>query len=107
MRALFKDAYCSDYLASVELIGRRWTGAIIRALFCGTSRFTDIVSTIPGLSDRLLTVRLKELETEGIVRCEVPTGHVRAEYILTPKGKALARVLLELDAWSKTWHAKT
>ncbi len=107
MPALFEDAYCADYVDAIELIGRRWTGAIIRALLCGTSRFTDIAITIPGLSDRLLTVRLRELETEGIVKCEVPAGQTRAEYRLTQKGKALARVLKELSTWSKTWHTTT
>jgi DNA-binding HxlR family transcriptional regulator len=104
MRPLFDEAYCAEYTQALELIGRRWTGAIIRAMFCGHSRFTDIAAVIPDLSDRLLTVRLKELETAGLIQCQIPSGQTRGEYVLTDKGKGLARVLKELNTWSKTWQ---
>ncbi|CAN0434378.1 unnamed protein product, partial [Phaeothamnion confervicola] len=57
---------CPRFHRAVELVGRRWTGAILSAMLSGASRFTDIVNAVPGLSDRLLSERLKELETEGI-----------------------------------------
>ena len=62
------SAFCPVYQRTVELIGRRWTGAILRALFSGVTRFSDLCETVPGLSDRMLAERLKELESEGIVR---------------------------------------
>ena len=58
------SGFCPLYHRAIEIIGRRWTGAIIRALLAGDTRFTQIRSTIPGLSDRLLSERLKELEAE-------------------------------------------
>ncbi len=61
------SAFCPVYHRAIELIGRRWTGAILRVLLSGATRFTDITAAVPGLSDRLLSERLKELEAEGIV----------------------------------------
>ena len=61
------EAFCPYYHHAVELIGRRWTGAILRAMLVGVSRFTDLTEAIPGLSDRMLSERLKTLEAEGIV----------------------------------------
>src|SRR5215211_2656837 len=85
--------FCPVFHRAVELIGRRWTGAIVRALLLGTSRFSELTETIPELSDRMLSERLKELEAEGIVaRTVIPVTPVRIEYHLTEKGRALAPV---------------
>ena len=76
--------FCPAYHEAIELIGRRWTGAILRVLLSGARRFSDITTTIPGLSDRLLSERLKELEGAGIVtRTVYPETPVRVEYQLT------------------------
>jgi DNA-binding HxlR family transcriptional regulator len=100
------SAFCPLFHEAVELIGRRWTGAILRALLAGQIRFTDLVQTVPGLSDRLLSERLKELEAEGIVERRVyPETPVRIEYHLTPKGRALERVVADLSAWAEEWVA--
>src|SRR4029077_19990322 len=94
----FSTAFCPYYHHAVELIGRRWTGAILRALLAGIQRFSDVASAIPGLSDRMLSERLRELEAEGIVkrlvRAEKP---VRVEYLLTQKGRALGAVVEALS----------
>src|SRR5579883_1878876 len=96
--------FCPYYHAAVELIGRRWTGAIVRALLTGTERFSDLTATIPGLSDRLLSERLKELEAENIVvRIVLPETPVRIQYHLTEKGRALASVVDALSAWAQDW----
>src|SRR5579871_5074867 len=93
--------FCPYYHRAVELIGRRWTGAIVRALLCGEDRFSDLTAAIPGLSDRLLSERLKELEAEGIaVRIVVPETPVRIQYRLTEKGRALAGVVEALSDWA-------
>ncbi len=77
---------------------------IIRALLAGATRFSQIRSTIPGLSDRLLSERLKELEAEGIVERRVlPDTPVRIEYHLTAKGEALAGVVQAASAWAEEW----
>jgi DNA-binding HxlR family transcriptional regulator len=100
------EAFCPYYHRAIELIGRRWSGAIIRALFTGVTRFSDLVSAIPGLSDRMLSERLKELEAEGIVVREVfPDVPVRIEYRLTRKGDALGAAMAAVSNWAETWLA--
>ncbi|CAN5691726.1 helix-turn-helix domain-containing protein [soil metagenome] len=94
----------TKYHHAVELIGRRWTGAIIRAMLNGAKHFSELTATIPGLSDRLVSVRLKELEAEGIVeRIVIPDKPVRIEYLLTPKGRALESVVDAVDCWAERW----
>jgi DNA-binding HxlR family transcriptional regulator len=98
------EAFCPRYTRAVEIIGRRWTGAILRALMAGRTRFTEIVRTVPGLSDRLLSERLKELEQEGlIVRTVTPSTPVRVSYALTAKGEALFPVVKDLATWAEEW----
>ena len=98
------SAFCPRYHRAIEIIGRRWTGVIIRALLAGDTRFSQIRATIPGLSDRLLSERLKELEAEGIVERRVQAETpVRVEYRLTPKGQALADVVQAASAWAEDW----
>ena len=99
-------AFCPNYHRAIELIGRRWTGAILRALLSGEARFSEIAATVPGLSDRLLSERLKELEAEGIVtRRVVPSTPVRVDYALTEKGQALGEVIMAVSTWADTWLA--
>jgi len=100
------SAFCPLYHRGIEIIGRRWTGVIIRSLLAGATRFSQIRGTVPGLSDRLLSERLKELEAEGIVeRCVRHETPVRIEYHLTPKGEALAAVVGATSAWAEEWLA--
>lgn len=97
-------AFCPRYHQAVELIGRRWSGAILRALLAGTHRFGEFGDVIPGISDRLLSERLKEFEAEGVVtRIVIPETPVRIEYRLTEKGKALLPVVEALATWAETW----
>ncbi len=97
-------AVCPLYHRAVELVGRRWTGAILMVLLQGASRFTDIVHAVPGLSDRLLSERLKELEAEGIVSRTVhPATPVRIEYQLTEKGRDLSGVAEAVTGWATRW----
>ncbi len=97
-------AFCPYYHHAVELIGRRWTGAIVRALLSDVRRFSDLTEAIPGLSDRMLSERLKELEAEGIVaRLVHAEKPVRVEYLLTQKGRALGGVVEAMSAWAETW----
>ena len=89
----------------MELIGRRWTGAILAALTDGPLRFAELAHSIPGLSDRLLSQRLKELEGEELVERSVhPGAPVRVEYTLTEKGAALGPTLSELRRWAQRWN---
>jgi DNA-binding HxlR family transcriptional regulator len=99
-------AVCPLYHRAVELIGRRWSGAILYALHGGETRFSDLTEAVPGLSDRLLSERLKELEAEGlVVRTVFPEIPVRIEYTLTEKGRALGEVMDAIGAWAREWLA--
>lgn len=102
------QAFCPYYHRAVELIGRRWTGAILRAMFAGIEHFSELAQTIPGISDRMLSERLKELEAEGIVvRVVTPETPVRIEYRLTDKGRALSAVVVAVSRWAEGWLAST
>jgi DNA-binding HxlR family transcriptional regulator len=97
-------SFCPAYHHAVELIGRRWTGAILRALLADVRRFNDIAAAIPGLSDRMLAERLRELEAEGVVvRTVIPESPVRVEYNLTRKGRDLEAVVHAVAEWVNTW----
>ena len=95
---------CPLYHQAAELIGRRWSGAIMRALADGSVRFGDLAAAVPGISDRMLSERLRELEAEGIVaRIVVPETPVRVEYELTEKGHALEQALCAVGRWAERW----
>jgi DNA-binding HxlR family transcriptional regulator len=96
--------YCPYYHRAVSIFTRRWTPEIVRVLISGTKRFGAIRASIPGLSDRLLSERLKELEAEGLVtRSVTPETPVLIEYRLTEKGMALCSIVKEIAAWAETW----
>jgi DNA-binding HxlR family transcriptional regulator len=97
---------CPDFHEAIELIGRRWTGAIVCAMTERPMRFGELGKAVPGLSDRLLSQRLRELEDEGLVEREVEAGTpVRVTYSLTAMGEALGPAIRELKAWAKYWKA--
>jgi DNA-binding HxlR family transcriptional regulator len=97
-----RPACCSLYHRAIELVGKRWTGAILLVLLDGPLHFSGIRQLVPELSDRLLSERLKELEAEGIVERRVLDGApVRVEYSLTAKGRALEPALGALKDWAR------
>src|SRR3954470_14175602 len=97
-----REPCCSLYHRAVELVGKRWTGAILLVLLDGPLHFSGIRQLVPELSDRLLSERLKELEAEGVVERRVLDGSpVRVEYSLTPKGEALEPALKALKEWAR------
>ena len=98
------SAFCPRFQYTLELIGRRWIGAILRTLVPGPRRFNEILTAIPGLSDRLLSERLRELENEGIiVRSVHDERPVRVTYELTPCGRSLEPVLRAVADWAEAW----
>lgn len=99
-----RSSICSRFHRAVELIGGRWTGPILQAILGGRNRYADIKAAVPGLSDTMLTQRLRELEAEGLVeRRVIPTSPVRVEYHPTEKGRALGPVLESVAAWAEEW----
>lgn len=98
---------CPHFHEAVEMIGRRWTGAIVAILIeNGPLRFSEIANAVPAMSDRLLSERMKELEARGVVERHVEPGPpVRVAYGLTDMGRSLEPVVLELTAWARQWLA--
>jgi DNA-binding HxlR family transcriptional regulator len=101
-----KPCCCPLYHEAVELVGRRWTGAILRVLMDQNRpmRFSEVVQAVPDLSDRLLSERVKELEARGIVERTVHPGPpVRVEYSLSEMGRELGPALTQLQDWAQRW----
>ena len=95
---------CPRFHAAVELIGKRWSGAILQLLLAGPERFFDLRKAIPEISDKMLSERLKELEVHGlVVRRVIPDTPIRVQYSLSDKGQALGPSLRELSQWAETW----
>jgi len=98
------DSQCRQFQSSLELVGKRWSSGILLAVAQGSTRFSEILATVTGLSDRLLSQRLKELEKEGLVtRDVVATTPVQVRYSLTERGTDLMRSLQPLVAWGQRW----
>ena len=96
--------YSAPFQRAIELIGKRWTGAVLRALMPAPARFNHLLMGIPGISDRVLTERLRELEYESLVERLVDPGPpVRVSYRLTARGRALSPVIASVDAWAADW----
>lgn len=95
---------CVRFHQAVELVGGRWTGAILRAVFTGQHRFAEIKAAIPGISDTMVSLRLRELEAAGLLtRNVIASSPVSVEYRLTEKGAELEPVMDALRVWSHRW----
>jgi DNA-binding HxlR family transcriptional regulator len=102
--ATHTPALCGKFHRASELIGRRWTGAILFVLLDARCRFATLRSAIPDITDRMLSERLHELEQEGIVeRTVIPETPVRVEYALSKKGRELATAIDAIGAWARKW----
>ena len=99
-----REECCALFHHAVELVGKRWNGAILSVLLDGPLRFSQIRALVPEISDRLLSERLKELEVEELLEREVLDEHpVGVEYRLTGKGEALEPAVRALKSWAETW----
>ena len=98
------EELCPRFHRAVELIGRRWTGAVLRVLMNGPQRFNALMACIPGISDRLLSERLRELDGAGLVKRTVCSGPpISVVYELTPPGRDLEAALNMLGRWAERW----
>ena len=99
-----KPAVCARFHEAVELIGARWSGAILQVLMQGQVRYADLRAAVPEISDRMLCERLRALESAGLVVRHVSAEPpVRVDYALTPKGKALEPALNAIGEWAEKW----
>jgi len=97
---------CHRYHEAVELVGRRWSGAILFSLIGGPRYFSDVAAAVPGVSDRLLSQRLRELESEGLIERTVHEGTpARVSYRLGESGEALVPALRALYDWAQDWRS--
>ena len=95
---------CARFHKAIELIGSRWTGAILQTLLQGRCRYAVIKAAIPDITDRMLSERLRSLEAEDlVVRSVIPESPVRVEYDLTTKGRELQAALREVGSWDERW----
>lgn len=95
---------CPRYHQAVELVGRRWAGAIVQILLAGPARYNELRTAIPDINDRMLAERLRELEAAQIVvRTVLPDAPIRVEYTLTEKGRALEVALTAIGRWAERW----
>jgi DNA-binding HxlR family transcriptional regulator len=99
---------CKRYEQAIQLLGKRWTGLILDAMLEGPQRFCEMTSIVEGLSDRVLSDRLRELESQGVVeRVVYPQIPVRVEYRLTEKGRDLRPVVQAIHQWAEKWIVLT
>lgn len=93
------EQYCG-LARALDIVGDRWTLLIVRELRPGPRRFTDLVDGLPGISRKLLTERLRNLERDGIItRQELPPPVARQVYALTEDGRDLFKAMTPLIAW--------
>lgn len=103
----FDGAACDGFQPTLEIVGKRWTGGILLAVAMGAQRFGEILRTVDGLSDRLLSQRLKELEEHGlIIRTVVPSTPVQIRYALSGSGRSLLTILQPLARWGADQQAR-
>jgi DNA-binding HxlR family transcriptional regulator len=100
----YSEQLCIKFQQAMELLGKRWTGLIVKLLMERPLRFSELAERLEVVGDRMLSERLKELEHQGVIErrifAEVP---VRVEYSLTEKGRALAPVIESVEAWGDRW----
>ncbi|MBM7453195.1 DNA-binding HxlR family transcriptional regulator [Acholeplasma morum] len=98
-----EKAICAKFESAFQVLGKRWTGLIVNQLMNGPKRFNELENEIK-ISGRVLSLRLKELESLDIVsRSVYPEMPVRIEYTLTKKGYALKPIMEEISKWGDSW----
>ncbi|HZT96025.1 MAG TPA: helix-turn-helix domain-containing protein [Chloroflexota bacterium] len=104
MTAVRSEELCPRYCRAIEILGKRWTCLILSILLQGPHRFSELEHSVPGIGGRMLTERLKDLESHGILKREARSESAgRVEYSLTSKGYGLRRVIAEIQKWADEW----
>ena len=94
---------CPRFEKAVSILGQRWTTLILYQLMTGPQRFCTMTDKL-GVSGKMLSERLKDLEQQGfVIRNVYPETPVRIEYSLSEKGKSLTPIMKEIEIWSKKW----
>jgi DNA-binding HxlR family transcriptional regulator len=95
-----QEVLAAGILAAIQLVGSRWTGALLFAAMRGARRYSEYRAMVPGISDRLLTQRLKELQIQGLIeRTVIPSTPVQIVYSPTSEARELIAALQPLSEW--------
>jgi DNA-binding HxlR family transcriptional regulator len=92
---------------SLGILGKKWAMLVLRDIgILGVDRFNRLLASIPGLTPRVLSMRLKELEKEGFIKCiENGNSSMIVRWTLTEKGRDALPILLQVTAFGSKWHA--
>jgi DNA-binding HxlR family transcriptional regulator len=97
------DCQCRAFQRAIAVLGRPWTAAILTSLGAGRKRFCELGEAVPGIGDKMLAARLKDLEARGLVDRHVEPGPpVRVAYELSQKGRAFGHVAQAIERWGQT-----
>lgn len=100
---MVQPTICPKFEKAISILSQRWTGLVIYQLLTGKQRFNEIQSAI-GISGKVLSDRLKDLEQKGLVKRDViPDTPVVIEYSLTDKGRSMEPILKSIEQWSQEW----
>lgn len=101
------EAECTHVSRVLEIVGQRWSPSILLTMARGAERFSDVLGGVAGLSARMLAVRLKQLETAGLVeRTVVPTTPVTVRYRLTARGVDLLAAIRPIADHVRRWESE-
>jgi DNA-binding HxlR family transcriptional regulator len=96
------DSQCRAFQLAIDVLARPWNALILNVLLAGPLRFSEFGGRAEGLGDKVLSARLKELETRGLVLRHVEPGPpVRVTYVLTNKGRAFSYVAQAIERWGQ------
>jgi DNA-binding HxlR family transcriptional regulator len=98
---------CESVEAAFNLLGRKWAGLVVHVLAQRSLHFSELEDAIPGVSARVLTERIRDLEEAGVVTRTVSAGPpVRVFYALSDKGRALVPVMAGIEKWARDWEGR-
>ena len=102
------DSQCRTFQLAVEVLGRPWCALILNVLQGGPLRFSEIRDRAQGPGDKILSGRLRDLETRGLILRHVAPGPpVRVSYELTDGGRAFGEVAYAIERWGRVLGAGT
>jgi DNA-binding HxlR family transcriptional regulator len=96
------DSQCRAFQAAIDVLGRPWNALILNLLQRGPMRFNELAEAAQGPTDKVLSARLKQLESAGLVRRHVAPGPpVRVTYELTKQGRGFEDVATAIERWGR------
>ncbi len=102
---IMENELCPKMELTLSLLGKKWIGLIVFSSFDGPKKFSEIEKFVNGISARVLTERLKELEQINIIKKTVfNESPIRIEYTLTKKGIGLSETFQKIGEWAEKWN---